>query len=305
MIDPLEFGLEQECYPAKKPSQLGGECEEEPPKEEDPCEECQNCRKKRKPCLQRLKGLCKRCKGHGCQTCNFGGHAPEICEPCVPVDGCQACGVPVEMPCQECEPCKVHNGCITCCPSKKILAELKRIAFEPDRDREGCYYEPSIDLRNLALEALNVCPPLKDDTDNDNNNNKVPETGDTPEVDRSRPTEGVPSSGTDGAGSSVLDDQSSNRVNSFVPISHRRATPSSELMMTARVVKFYSNGFLIQFSEDYLIPVNKKLLIEMADGRHAIVQVIKSDVGVAQVMPTDGQIFRTASPTLYVGVIDE
>ena len=39
------------------------------------------------------------------------------------------------------------------------------MAFEPDPKRPGCYYEPSIEVRNLALQAYNLCPELakKDD----------------------------------------------------------------------------------------------------------------------------------------------
>ena len=42
------------------------------------------------------------------------------------------------------------------------MAELKKIAFEPDPQRDNCNYEPSLDVRNLALEALNVCPKIKE-----------------------------------------------------------------------------------------------------------------------------------------------
>jgi hypothetical protein len=300
IIDPLEHGLEQECYPAKEPSQLGGVCPKEEPKPEDPCQECDNCKRKRKPCLQRLKGLCKRCKGHGCQTCNYGGHDAAVCQDCaMPMDA-----LPAEGACEVCQPCVAHNGCITCCPSKKIQAELKRIAFDPDPERPGCYYEPSIDLRNLALEALHVCPPLKADQDDDDGG-PIIESKDGDQEENTRPLEAnpVPDDSND-LPEIVSPGDQANRVSSFVPISHRRGSAGSNLLMSAKIAKFYSNGFLIDFEDDYLIPVNKQLLIELADGKHHIVRVIKSDVGFAQVVSADGQLLSSPSPSIHVGVLE-
>lgn len=304
MIDPIKFGLEEEGYPEKKPGEKKDDVAAAPA---PPCSECENC-KKRKPCLQRLKGLCKRCKGHGCQTCNFAGHSPDLCDTCPPI---------VEVPCEPCVACGVHDSCKSCCPSKAILDALKKIATEDDPDRPGCYFEPSLDVRNLALEALNVCPPIADkqqqggdqidviETDGEKKKKKdVIEGGgesDTPSEDE--PSLGAPE------GNSA---QFGNRVNSFMSVSHRRSPfgqnevvneQQSELLMAARIAKFYPKGFLIEFKDDYLIPVGKQLLVQLSDGRTHIVNVLQSETGFAQVESLDGGLFNIPSTELSVGVI--
>lgn len=305
MIDPLAFGLEEEGYPAKEPGKKKDDEDAEAPA---PCEECENCKKKRKPCFQRLKGLCKRCKGHGCQNCNFGGHCPQPSE-----EACEVCPPMEEIPCEPCLACSVHDGCKSCCPSEAIMAQLKKIATEDDPDRPNCYFEPSIDVRNLALEALNVCPPLV---------KKIGpggDSGDVIETDNQKKMKDVIEGGGDDTPSEDNGDETAfrsnnSRVNSFMSISHRRQTnqfssevemadDQAQLLMNARIAKFYQNGFLIEFQDDYLIPVSKQLLVQLSDGRTHIVNVIKSETGFAQVVPLDGNLFNIPSTQLSVGVI--
>ncbi|MEL7497145.1 MAG: HEAT repeat domain-containing protein [Planctomycetota bacterium] len=310
MIDPLKFGLEEEGYPAKEPG--GDEKEEvaaEPPA--PACNECQNC-KKRKPCLQRLKGLCKRCKGHGCRGCNYCGHEIAPCEVCPPIE---------EVPCEECVACQAHDGCISCCPSPAIMEELKKIATESDPDRPGCYFEPSIDVRNLALEALNVCPPLPEDKQGGKDDPDIIEGGDDTKKKKDI-IETNPDADDNDADGPTPDlnspnGETRNRVGSLYNISHRRSVnendsrfgsgpvgnDQSELLMSARIAKFYTDGFLIEFQDDYLIPVGKQLLVQLSDGRTHIVSVVKSETGFTQVRPVDGNVFNIPSTKLSVGVI--
>ena len=309
MIDPIKFGLEEVGYPPKEPGGEKKEGEGDAAAAQAPqCQPCENGAK-RKP-LQRIKGLCKKCKGHGCRGCNYCGHEAVPCEVCPPI---------VEAPCQECLACKVHDGCISCCPSKAILAELKKIATESDPDRPGCYFEPSLDVRNLALEALNVCPPIVKKNQNggggfeEGKGQKKDDNNVTEGDDSSSPSD-VPSEEKNGDDSSIdlsppsSDDVTAGRINSFVPVSHRRTAnytneDQSELLMNARIAKFYPNGFLIEFGEDYHIPVGRQLLVQLTDGRTHIVNIIKSEVGYAQVSPIEGKLFNIPSTQLSVGVI--
>ncbi len=49
----------------------------------------------------------------------------------------------------------------SCC-SPKLQKLLKKIAF--DMDDNGCYFEPDASVRSMAEQALNLCPPIKEDS---------------------------------------------------------------------------------------------------------------------------------------------
>ncbi|MFK7767204.1 MAG: hypothetical protein AB8B55_08275 [Mariniblastus sp.] len=272
--------------------------------------ECTACRGKRER-KKIFTGHCKRCRGGGCDSCNYCGQETQVysepCTVCQPTTGC------VE--------CQQHDRCKTCCPSKAIMAELKRIAFEPDPQRENCNYEPSLDVRNLALEALNVCPKLAEPTKK--NKNGISETpGDEDE------SSGVSEDGGDvklegpkedeqpgpdsdavpmkkeGEGSiESLDDDTTvrSRNSAFQSVGYR----SENRMLDAEIKRFYQDdAYLVKFDDSYIIPVGKSLYVENAGGDNQIVEVIQSETGLAKVKPLNGTLYYQEGTQLKVGIIE-
>ena len=80
------------------------------------------------------KRLCSRCQGGGCEVCSYEG---AIAMGCGELGSCGACGA--------------------CC-SKAVQDHLKDMATK--QDDSGCYLEPNADIRALAQQALDMCPPL-------------------------------------------------------------------------------------------------------------------------------------------------
>lgn len=71
--------------------------------------------------------------------------------------------------------CSVCNS-KSCC-TEKATKLLQKIAFEVDE--YGCPYEPNATVRNLAEQALSMCPPLEPETVIPEDGTVIPEDGDT------------------------------------------------------------------------------------------------------------------------------
>lgn len=113
---------------------------------------CSRCRGKRS-FKNVFKRRCRRCRGGGCNMCNQSGHVMEVYS-----EPCDACSSFVTE--GACAACDSESGCKNCC-TKEILDELKKMAFGKDLEKENCYYEPSMEVRNLAQLALALCPGPK------------------------------------------------------------------------------------------------------------------------------------------------
>lgn len=251
------------------------------------CVECQG-KKKRK---RLIKGLCSRCRGNGCTACNYCGEAMEVyAEPC-----------PVCVPCQA---CNTHDGCKSCCPSEDLLKELKKIAYAPDPLRDSCYYEPVLDIRNLALEALNLCPPLKEEKPDvekpnfgETEGNEKKKSGSLGETnnddalldDATSPQTPQPEEDpSDGQIEGIEDDSAFAYGSPFQPANFRRST-ESENMLSAKIAKFYNDGYLLKFDGEYLIPEGFQLFVMAPSGDTQTVQVVVGEAGFARVKPLDGR----------------
>ena len=192
------------------------------------------------------------------------------------------------------------------------------MAFDTDPERKGCYYEPSLEVRNLALEALNLCPKKeqKDDSGGqsviergedttggggviesgkDDGGIKLDETGgDSKKLDE--PKKPTPDD-TDAGDSTTFQDSGS----AFKSASYRI---SNERLLDARITQFYNEGYLIEFVGEYLIPDGQLLYITVPNGSAQIVEVQDSEVGFARVSPVEGKLSNHRDSQIYVGIIE-
>lgn len=70
---------------------------------------------------------------------------------------CDPCNTPATLYLTDCP--SEGNCCSTCgsCCTYKIQEKLRELAFKMDED--GCYIEPNCEVRAMAEQALNLCPP--------------------------------------------------------------------------------------------------------------------------------------------------
>lgn len=286
----------------------------EPPVEAapDPCAKPDPCEVTKKRSLRResRKKTCRGCRGGGCNACNYRGQITEIYSPQC---GCEACS-PQEVACDDCG-CW-EDGCRSCCPSPDIMAELKRIAFAKDPDRENCRYEPSLDVRNLALEALNVCPKISDPVVTPIVD-PIIETGGEDEKKKGGISE-ERSGGDDSSSDLRLDPNLKNdkkedddnggdpttQSSTESPFRSVVSIDSKSRLLGARLSKFLLNGaYLVEFDGDYLIPSGKRLFVQIAGGASQIVEVLESEVGFAKVTPVEGTLFDQQDSRLSIGIV--
>lgn len=286
------------------------------PEPYDPCKVAQERKERRQHRHEKhkIKKLCSRCKGKGCGSCNHRGQVVEVysemCPACCPeVAECMACG-------------PQGSGCRSCC-SKEIIAELKKMAFDPDPEREGCYYEPSLAVRNLALEALNLCPKAKPpiqgghggvieqgqdksgpggviESGEPGNGILLDRSGSEPKKDDApqTPTPADPN------GSPGVDDDSTVFRNTNSPFSSAGFRVSNERLLDAKITQFYNRGYSLEFEGDYLIPEGNLLYITVPNGSSQVVEVLASEVGFARVSPVEGNLGNHRDSKIYVGIIE-
>jgi hypothetical protein len=217
------------------------------------------------------------------------------------------------------------------------LAELKKMAFDPDPKRENCYYEPSLDVRNLALEALNICPPVtpkEDDepveaiketgigeTGGDGEEEEgisesaevegevmdlnPPKDGDGEESGKEKESEDTPPSPDDEDTIPLKKDtdnestiRSFNRGN-FQQVGYGK--PNLQLL-DAKIVEFVRDGYVIELSNDYLIPQGYQLYILGQNGQSNTVEIVESNQGIARVKIVDG-LNQIRTPYIQFGII--
>ena len=288
--------------------------------------ECKLSAKQMKPRRKIFQSKCRSCRGGGCDACNQIGEVAEVYQ-----DGC-GCGMlnaePLE--CVACQACQYSDGCLSCCPSEAIIAELKRIAFDPDPERPNCHYEPHLDLRNLALEALNICPALAEE-DEDDEEEGISETGDDedeeagiseegddaeetdlPEgdvdsIETPEPDDGMESTEDTDEDTIELLDEEARRGNSnrYQSIGYSNTVEDDDQFLKARVSKFFgSDEYEMSIAGDYLIPVGQQLFVQTNTGEAQIVEVVSSSISSARVRLIDGSRFAARTPRLSIGIIE-
>lgn len=274
------------------------------PKPKEPYDPCKVAKERKERREQRhkncaIKRLCNACKGKGCRSCNHRGQTVEVYS-----DRCLDCLD--AAPCETCGPGVVGGGVCRACCTVEIVEELEKMAFQRDPKRPDCYYEPSLLVRKLAAEALDLCPKAK--SGGGQQQQFVPETGKDKENQG-----GLIESGRDGNSPTPADRpngnqgvRSLNQNRGFGTDSVFQSAsfqPANERMLNARIIKTFNKGYLIEFSGDYLIPEGNLLYIAIADGSSQVVEVVDAEVGIARVTPVEGEMSLQQNGMIQVGII--
>lgn len=67
--------------------------------------------------------------------------------------------------------CSCHDGCGNNCCTEKIQEKLQDMAYG---ETDGCWHEPSAEVRAIAMRALSACPPISVEPSNNENRETVP-----------------------------------------------------------------------------------------------------------------------------------
>jgi hypothetical protein len=197
------------------------------------------------------------------------------------------------------------------------------MAFDPDPKRPGCYYEPSAEVRNLALQAYNICPPQpeqKDEKDPEVKDKKGVSEGKGGEDDQQGVSEGSgvdepmnllnTESDEDAGGPEpdevdpeVPDADSDDSVEGdalfYSPASQFQGAKSS--MLRGRVSRYINAGYEIQYSSEFQIPAGNLLYIETDRNAHTV-EVVSSSPGFAAVKQVDGR-FAGKTSSIRIGIM--
>ena len=242
---------------------------------------------------------------------------------------CSGCDAYAGMPCEvigdaPCQACMGANGlmgpdgCGSCC-DPKIREELRKMAFEPNPKQAGCYYEPSIEVRNLALQAYNLCPAQakKDDptpepikgTSEDKGNVESEgvsegEGGGSDDDDSVEPELESPSSDSDDSDDSDFDGSNDNDSDSDSGDEAKSSDDATAQlnMLRGHITQFSQQGYSIRHSGDYHIPAGNLLYISTNANDGHIVEVVNSNAGMAQVKLVEGN-FTGDSSAINIGVM--
>ena len=287
-------------------------CGPETVPEDKDCPACDKAKQKKEAKAARKQQRDQRRKDRvcGCGNSNCTGCDAYAGMPCEVINGAPyqaGMGADGYMP---------ADGCGSCCDSK-IREELRKMAFEPNPKQAGCYYEPSIEVRNLALQAYNLCPaqakkddptpePIKGTSENKGN---VEPEGESEGAGRNSEDDDIvepvlegPSPESDGENAGDGDSDSDGGSDSG-----DKAEPSDDAtarsnMLRGHVTQFNQQGYSIRYSSDFHIPPGNLLYISTnADDGH-VVEVVNSNAGMAQVKLVEGY-FTGDSSAINIGVM--
>ena len=246
-------------------------------------------------------------------------------------DGCL--GMPCEVidsePCEACM--QATDGCKSCCDSK-IREEIRKMAFDPDPKHPGCYYEPSIEVRNLALQAYNLCPPKAKKKDDDipdaikgsseGSSEGSPEGSSegSPEGSSEGSPEGSSESGSVDSSDSEANADGANEVeemnndsNDSSELKLEKPSPDTDMetdtdssvgskMLRGHITQFNGQGYSIRYSGNYHFPAGNLLYIATNNNDGHVVQVIDSNAGMAEVKYVEGR-FAGRTSAIRIGVM--
>ncbi len=214
-----------------------------------------------------------------------------------------------------------HDGCISCC-AKVIRAELKKMAFDPDPTRANCYYEPSFEVRNLALQAYNLCPEREEDTEEDpdavkQSGSAESEAGEEEEDGTSEgsdedpiqlPTEEQEEDSDDTPEPDDVDSDSEEEPSDgeallLSPSESIEIGAADSNMLRGRVSRFLNDGYEIQYSSEFQIPTGNLLYIATGGGSNPhVAEVVSSSPGNAVVKLVEGR-FAGRNSSIQIGVM--
>lgn len=287
--------------------QLTPDCPKKECTEVDPCAECESRRSNKRG----KKIQCGFCRGKGCRNCKFKGSVERRADKCV----CKV--VPAsELPglSDVCD-CQLTDVCQACC-TEEILEELKEMAF--GTTDAGCFYEPNEAVRQLAVQALDMCPGLPPDD--------VTEEPDvTEESDVTEEPDGDPdvkvelNTDEDGAEATIeldLDDNNGDDSSSYYRGSKRGfARPVSSIRNydNASGPITHTLGYVdainsdqtvsIRLDGDFMIPSDYVVEIESFDGTRYEGIVISSKIGSVTIKSTGLPIHVQPGEQLRFGVV--
>ena len=272
------------------------------PKDED-CPACDLAKQKELAKQNRKKQREMRKAGHrsGCQECTG-------CQ-----DGCNAyisCGSGFpEVPCEPCQ--ERSDGCKSCC-DEMIRKELRKMAFDPDPKRANCYYEPSIEVRNLALQAYSLCPDMEEKEEEDpdvepNQGSSESQAGteeggtsegNADELDPPLPEES-PSEDTE----AEVEEEAGEKIEGLLQTDQSfEIKLSQERMLRGRVSRFLEGGYEITYSTQFQIPSGNRVYVTGNGGNGHVAEVLSSSPGKATVKVIQGR-FASRSSTVQIGVM--
>ena len=284
---------------SRRAKRLKKQCSPQAPPEDSDCPVCDIAKRKkeakqdRKKQREDRKMACRCGRVDGSCNCGLNGYPVAYS---VPGESCQAC-----ESCQSCE-----NGCKSCC-DEKIREELRKMAFDPDPDRPNCFYEPSLDVRNLALEAFNLCPEKAEEEPEPVVDQGTSETdGAEEEEEGVSEGDGFPEGDpdleeVDGLEEEATDDEPAEDDSQAFNLSSHVVKPGTK-MLRGRVKKFMTNGYEIQHSTQYHIPAGNRLYIATGGDDAHVVEVVSSNAGSATVKVVDGR-FAAKTSSVSIGVM--
>lgn len=292
----------QETYPcgcatpnqSRRSKRLNKLCSPQAAPEDSDCPVCDIAKAKKEAKAdrkQQRKDRIKECRCKGVGGSGVGGN----CECGMGAYGSPvSCGVPM-VAVQECESCQSgETGCRSCC-DEDIREELRKMAFEPDPDRQNCFYEPSLDVRNLALEALNLCPEMakKEDPEPEVDRGTSESDGADDEEEGVSEGDGLPE--IDGAYENDDEEPTDDEGSVYF------LKPGTK-MLRGRVKQFMTNGYEIQHSNQYHIPAGNLLYIATGGDKAHVVEVLSSNAGSAKVKVVEGR-FAAKTSSVSIGVM--
>ena len=277
-------------------AQLNPDCPKKTCQCPNPCDQSQGRRFK----THKKRGRCGFCRGRGCQNCQHSGQIEEIVE--VP------CDVQPQQPSlPDLTQCQCTDACQSCC-TEDIQKELKKIAFGTKDD--GCFYEPNETVRNMAAQALQLCPGIPEKTPD------VPEQADVTEESDVTEGEDTPSedlgdeeldlNSQDGDDSTTYFRGTRRRIGRSVSSARNYADQSAgPITHTAGIVKSVNaDGTVdIQLSGEFLIPERFVIEIETSNGQQYEGTVIQSNVGSVRIRSNGLPIRVGQGERLRFGVI--
>ncbi|HRE99924.1 MAG TPA: hypothetical protein PLI18_05370 [Pirellulaceae bacterium] len=188
---------------------------------------------------------------------------------CTPEVRMVACEAIRTAACNPCANCSCANG--GCCCGKEIQEQLKKMATE---EKDGCFFEPSAQIRAAAARALAACPPL-------------PETPVTPPVEGNDPVVPVEGAGTtDGIGVPVP--MGSIRRNGATrSISYRQEFSDSQLVAAkVSAVDAADRLMELEFDRPFRFPTGLKMVLFL-NGNELPLEVVSTATGVVRTRITD------------------
>ena len=284
-------------------AQLNPDC---PEKKCEPCDQCNNRRTR----TRRKRTRCGFCRGGGCQNCKYSGQIEYL----------------EEMPC-DCQPqkpnlpdltqCQSTDSCQACC-TKEIQKELKEMAY--GTKESGCFYEPNEVVRNMAAQALEMCPglpePQKDMTEEADLTEEADMSEESDYSEEETPSEDLSDEEADLDLEGQNGEEDADGSTYFRGTNRRYARPVSSVRNYSdeaagpitHTIAFVSAAnadrtIEIRLTDEFLIPTRYSVEIETEDGQRYEGIVVSSSVGRVTIKPVNQNFNVRTGDKIRFGVV--